>query len=210
MTTHPCKDGHGNLVEIQHPHTASEPTHWAAPNKSAIATPGMRMPAIIAGIPVLSWRNAPGPLDVDAWGAVAQAGSITEPAFNPPAGTKHAAGAVITEADGRVWLVAPTNAFGGYKATFPKGRIDLGMSMQATAIKEAFEETGLHIELVSHLIDTPRSTTFTRFYLARRIGGDPADMGWESQAVLLVPRYKLPTYLNSPYDTPVLGALRSR
>lgn len=58
----------------------------------------------------------------------------------------------------------------------------------AGAIKEAFEETGLMVELVGFLVDVLRTTTYSRYYLARRIGGNPADMAWEAQAVMLVPR----------------------
>ena len=53
----------------------------------------------------------------------------------------------------------------------------------------------------------PRSLSYTRYYLAQRVGGSPADMGWESQAVLLVPVNQLARHLNSPYDVPVLNAL---
>ncbi|WP_179875750.1 hypothetical protein [Sinorhizobium sp. BJ1] len=51
-------------------------------------------------------------------------------------------------------------------------------------------ETGLHVELIAHLIDqTPKgSKTTTRYYLARRIGGTPVEMGWETQGVDLVPK----------------------
>jgi 8-oxo-dGTP pyrophosphatase MutT (NUDIX family) len=51
-----------------------------------------------------------------------------------------AAGAVVMEPDGRLWLVAPSNGFGGYLATFPKGRVEPGISLQATAIREVWEE----------------------------------------------------------------------
>ena len=58
-------------------------------------------------------------------------------------GKEPAAGVVITEPDGRVWLVKPSNGFAGYQTTFPKGHADDGLSFQATAIKEAFEESGI-------------------------------------------------------------------
>lgn len=41
----------------------------------------------------------------------------------------------------------PSNAFGGYRATFPKGKREPGLSLEQTAIKETFEEAGLVIAL---------------------------------------------------------------
>ena len=109
-----------------------------------------------------------------------------------------AAGAVIEEADGRLWLVAPTNGYAGYKTTFPKGRPESGASLQVTAIREAYEEAGLKVEITGFLADLPRSQTQTRYYTARRVGGTPAAMGWESQAVHLVPRSKLAAVPDQP------------
>lgn len=82
-----------------------------------------------------------------------------------------------------------------------------GKSTQATALVETFEETGLRIRLVKHLIDVKRSQSYTRYYLAERMGGSPADMGWESQSVMLVPPYQLGSSLNSPHDAPLLSRL---
>ena len=79
--------------------------------------------------------------------------------------------------------------------------------MRANALKEAFEESGLQVELIDFLADAKRSTTKTRYYLARRIGGNPADMGWESQAVHLVPRASLKMLLPYQNDVPVLEAI---
>jgi 8-oxo-dGTP pyrophosphatase MutT (NUDIX family) len=128
----------------------------------------------------------------------------------PKQGKKLAAGVVVMEPDGRFWLVAPTNAFGGYKATFPKGRLEPGMSPQATAIKEAFEEAGLQVEITGLIGDFERSTTITRYYTARRIGGLPTQMCWESQAVMLVPKSQLLKVLNHANDHSVIHALDSQ
>lgn len=54
-------------------------------------------------------------------------------------------GGAVPEADGRVWLVTHSNAYGGYPVTLPKGTQDSGMSLQATALREAFEEAGLAV-----------------------------------------------------------------
>jgi 8-oxo-dGTP pyrophosphatase MutT (NUDIX family) len=124
-----------------------------------------------------------------------------------PPGLAPAAGAVILEDDGRVWLVAPSNGFGGYAATFPKGRLDPGTSLPCAAVREAFEESGLRVDIVGFLVDARRTLTFTRYYIARRIGGSPARMGWESQAVHLVPLARLREVAVHPNDLPVIEAL---
>mgnify|MGYP000340660855 CR=1 FL=1 len=51
-----------------------------------------------------------------------------------------------------------------------------GMSLQACALNEIFEKTGLQIRLTQHLIDSKRSGSYTRYYLAERIGGNQAGM----------------------------------
>ncbi|MGE4126164.1 MAG: NUDIX hydrolase [Pusillimonas sp.] len=209
MTTltcyHPRRNDQGQRVRLKHPSTPTALDAWANARQSACVVPDGPMPAQINGIAVQSWYHAP--TTPEGWERRAQTTAITEPAFNAPPGYKKAAGAVIIEPDQRVWLVAPSNAFGGYQATFPKGTLESGVSAQASALIEVFEETGLQVQLQRHLIDVPRSLSYTRYYLARRVGGSPADMGWESQAVLLVPVSQLARHLNSPYDVPVLNAL---
>src|SRR5690606_2074407 len=162
------------------------------------------MPGHINGIAVESWSDTPA--THEEWETLAAQWAIIEPVFKVPAGYKKAAGVVLTEPDGRVWVVAPSNAFAGYQATFPKGTMD-GKSTQATALVEAFEESGLKVRLLRHLIDVKRSQSYTRYFLAERIGGDPADMGWESQAVLLVPIEQLNKVLNNKNDQPIIDAL---
>lgn len=92
--------------------------------------------------------------------------------------------------------------------TFPKGRQEPGLSLQATAIKECWEETGLRIRIHSLLGDFKRTATLTRLYLAERVSGTPASMGWESQAVSLAPLVALGSLLNGAADKPVLAALQ--
>jgi ADP-ribose pyrophosphatase YjhB (NUDIX family) len=115
--------------------------------------------------------------------------------------SKHeAAGVIIREPDGRIWVVEPTKHYGGYVHTFPKGTVEEGHSLQATAIKEAFEESGLQVKIIGHLADVERDTSVARYYLAERVGGSPVAHGWESQAVKLVPPELLPKILNRTVD----------
>lgn len=177
---------------------------WSDPNATACVIPDGPMPDEINGIPIARWSNAP---TTDAgWETLASQQLIEEPDFIVPSGYKPAAGAVIREADGRIWLVAPSNAYGGYQATFPKGTME-GKSAQVTALVETFEETGLRIRLIKHLVDVKRSQSYTRYYVAERVAGNPAAMGWESQAVMLTPLKALGLLLSSSNDVPVLNRL---
>lgn len=203
---HPRLDDHGKPVLILKPSCPSDLAAWSDPNAAACVVPDGLTPNEINGIPVARWSEAP--ITEAGWEALASQHQIEEPDFVVPSGYKPAAGAVIREADGRTWLVAPSNTFGGYQATFPKGTME-GKSAQATALVETFEETGLRIRLVKHLIDVKRSQSYTRYYVAERVAGNPADMGWESQAVMLTPLKLLGLLLNSSNDVPVLNRLVS-
>lgn len=99
------------------------------------------MPDFVCGCRVL-----PSYPDESSWKRFATEGpGFDEPPFH--AGRlRAAAGVVIEEPDGRVWLVSPTNRFAGYDNTFPPGGIDVGMSFRASAIKEAWEESGLLVD----------------------------------------------------------------
>ena len=116
----------------------------------------------------------------------------------------------MVEPDGRVWVVSPSNRFGGYANTFPKGKNDLAQALclRANALKEVYEEAGLQVELTGYLCDCVRSTTITRYYLACRLGGNPADMCWETQAVHLVPLAQLAAFVSHPNDQSILAALQ--
>jgi len=202
---HPRRDDAGRQVTIAKPGVTTSAATWQQASAIASVVPDAQMPSQVGTIAFRSWRDAP---RSDAqWEALAGETPIDEPVFSPPPGYKRAAGVVIREPDGRVWIVAPTNAFGGYQATFPKGAVS-GKSMHATALAEAFEESGLRVRLISHLVDVKRTQSYTRYYLAERLDGNPADMGWESQAVLLVPAGQLATVLNHPNDKPVIEALK--
>jgi 8-oxo-dGTP pyrophosphatase MutT (NUDIX family) len=204
--THPRKDNKGKSVQIKHSHQASPTEAWYVYDEIATVEPDGWVPDSLCGIPIKSWRSAPA--QAADWGHIPGQAAIEEPEFNAPVGMKRAAGVVIVENNQRIWVVAPTNAFGGYKATFPKGRVEDGLSPQATAIREAYEESGLRVKIEAFLADVPRSETYTRYYIARRIDGNPADMGWESQAVHLVPETKLESVLHHKNDQAVIRALR--
>jgi hypothetical protein len=168
-TFHPRKDDDGKPVEIFHPSQASVMEAWADPTQIATATPDSPMPDSISGIAVSAWTD--GPSDVAGWEKLVAGIQFEEPPMKSVSGKKPASGAVVVEADGRVWVVSPSNVFGGYANTFPKGKLDVkeGLSLRANALKEVFEESGLLVVLTDFLCDSVRDTSVTRFYLARRI-----------------------------------------
>lgn len=204
---HPRLNEHGEPVKITHPSTPTKLGAWHDAHQSATVIPDGPMPTQINGVPFAPWADAPTTLI--GWKNVpGQMGDLVEPLLQVGPGKHTAAGVVVEEADGRVWIVHPTNGYGGYSATFPKGRANaLASHLQAVAIREAHEEAGLQVRITGFLADSQRTTTTTRYYLARRVGGNPADMDWESQAVSLVPRAALASFLTNSTDTPLLEAL---
>ncbi len=208
-TTHPQQDDHGQKVIIKEPTTPTPLSTWNDPSAIATVVPGGSMPAELNGVAFTPWANYP--TTAAEWNSYeGLAPAIREPAMTVPAGMQPAAGAIVLEADGRVWVVHPSNGWGGYQATWAKGRVEGGLSLQATAVREVFEESGLQVRIVGFWGDYDRTTTRTRYYLAERIGGHPgAGMTWESQAVSLCPVSDLPKLLNGAADMPIIATLQA-
>lgn len=203
---HPKHGESGETVTIKLPTKPSAPDSWYHERRSAIFVPGGKVPKALNGIAIQAWSDHP--RTSDEWNA----SSLLMPLLDEPAPPKSsmplASGVVVVEPDGRIWMVSPTNKFGGYETTFPKGKLDHdGLTMQANAIKEGYEESGLKVRITGYLGDFKRTTSITRLYLAERVGGDPSDMSWESQAVRLVPQDEWIIHLQNPSDKPVLEAL---
>lgn len=207
-TTHPHLNDQGQKVIIKTPTTPTPLSTWHDPLAVATVVPSGPMPAELNSVPFAPWSDHP--TTTAEWNScVGLMRGLVEPAMEVPPGKKVSAGVVAVEPDGRVWIVHPTGGFGGYLATWPKGRVEAGMSLQATAVREAWEESGLKVRIVGLLGDFMRTTTVTRFYLAERAGGTPALMGWESQAVSLSPPVELPGLLNGAADKPIIAALQA-
>ena len=201
---HPRRDDDGQAVLIRRPSMPTALEAWTDPTQTASVVPNGALPGAINGVVLEPWNDPP--TSPEGWAALARESKVAEPEFKVPDGLEPAAGAVIVEPDGRVWMVCPTNQFGGYEVTFPKGRLD-GKSLQAAALVEAYEEAGLKVRLVRHLVDVPRSQTYTRYYLAERVGGSPAYMGWEAQCVMLVPAANFMSLNLSAPDRAVVAAM---
>lgn len=203
---HPKPDDNFKPVTIKQPTEPSAAAAWLDAGMVATAVPRSDLPATLNGIPLEPWQP---PFEPVAWEKLATRIDFPEPAFTAHEGKASASGVVTIEVDGRVWLVSPTNGYGGYAHTMPKGRLKgENLSMRANALKDAYEKTGLHIELTGFLCDIVRDTSATRYYLARRIGGTPGEMRWKSQAVHLVPAEQLNAFLTHANDQPVLAALQ--
>src|SRR3954452_18248980 len=88
-------------------------------------------------------------------------------------GLKVSTGIVLFEPDGRLWIFEPRGHYGGYQHTFPKGRLEKGLTYQQNAHKEVFEETGLLGDITGLVGDFVGDTTMTRYYVGIRTGGEP-------------------------------------
>lgn len=199
----------GSPVQIKNPTHPSSHTTWHNPKAVATFVPDGDVPMSINGVPIARWKDHPRtPEGWEYCDGVNEA--LHEPPFELPPGKHAGSGVVILEPDGRVWLTHPSNAFGGYHATWPKGSVDPDESMQAAACRETFEETGLKIEIVGFLGDFDKTTSRARMYLAKRAGGSPVEMGWESQAMSLSPIDKLRDILNMNNDHAIVEALEAK
>lgn len=201
---HPKPGDKGQKVGIYYPHKDSAAS-LSDSNAIATITPGCKMPKSLNGVAFAPWT----PPAEDQWDYVeGQNDDLVEGHLSCPPGKEPASGLLIVEPDGRVWVVSPTNRFGGYKNTFPKGKVEQDLSFQANAIKEAWEEGGIKANIIGLLGDVERTTSVTRYYLARRVAGNPAaDMGWESQAAHLVPISQLDDFMDSKVDRQVANLL---
>lgn len=203
---HPRLSENGKKVAIKQPTHPSQPTTWHNPKAVATFVPNGDAPLSINGVHLREWKDHP----ITTLGWEYSDGpneAMHEPAFHVPDGKNASSGCVIEEPDGRVWLVSPTNQFGGYISTFAKGTAEPELSLQANACKEIFEELGLQVEITGFIGDFERTTSVCRMYRARRVGGSPVALGWESQAAHLVPKNKLYDLLNMWPDHAIAEAI---
>lgn len=139
------------------------------------------------------------------WKSIADV-PIGEPPLPP--GQKMSSGCVVVEPDGRIWIYEPKDHFGGYEHTYPKGKIEPGLTSQQNALKELYEEAGLTANIAGHVGDFKGDTGTTRYYVAHRTGGAPWDAHWEADNVKLASMTDAEKLLNKQRDKDVLAALK--
>lgn len=180
------------------PTAATGKATWHDAQAVAVFDPKGSMPKALNGVPLGKWTP---PADDAGWAKVKGQKKLADdgPIANPQ-NKRVGSGVIIREPDGRVWVTEPTNHFGGYENTFPKGGVEKGLSLQANAIKEAYEETGLKVRITGVLADVDRDTSVARYYTAVRVGGTPRDAGWETWRVKLAPVSALAGLMNRDVD----------
>lgn len=205
---HPCLDENGKPVVVEHPSTSTDAASWLDSRATAIAsrTDTPPLPDAINGV-AFDTTFSVVPEKAEPWLKLAPNIVENEPDFIMPPGYRATSGCVVIEPDRRIWVVFPSNQFGGVICSFPKGRLEPILSLAENAAKETWEESGLYVEPTHFLCDIVRTHVVTRFYCARRITGSPALAGWESQAVGLAPFEKLHELVNREYDRRVLPYL---
>lgn len=160
-----------------------------APTPSAPAVVTFRQgeprPAELNGVPFAPWLGRPvHPGDWEVLDLI-QPG-LSEPPMQLAADKQPAAAVVIVEPDWRVWVAHVCEPFNAAQVRFPTARQDAKLSLPATAIREAWEKTGLQARITGWLGDFDSATTRTRYYLAERIGGAPHACAWQTPALSLV------------------------
>lgn len=100
---------------------------------------------------------------------------------------KAAYGGVVINAAGRVLLREPTNHFGGYAWTFPKGKADPGETPEQAALREVQEETGCMARIVAPIPgDFAGDTSMNQYFLMAEVdpGAPFGSHDWETAQVL--------------------------
>lgn len=204
MTGKPAWLGNDEGIVLKNPQKPTSPEDADNPDDRATFVAGHSPGPGLNGVPFKPWDGPEG----GDWTKVDGTGTFDEPDAPATKGKRLGAGVVITEDDGRVWTLTPTNHFGGYFETLPKGGIEEGLNLRQTAIKEAWEESGLKVELTGYIGDFERNTSVARYYSAKRVGGDPTDYHWETAASHLVPMADLDDALHHVNDKPILAKLK--
>lgn len=132
--------------------------------------------------------------------------SLTDEPPLPEKAGRISTGVIIREKNGSITVIEPRNHYGGYQHTFPKGGLEPGLTAQQNALKELWEETGLHARITDVVGDFKGDTGMTRYYLGVRTGGEPTPSD-ETEAIKTVKVKQAAEMLNKQRDRDVLAAV---
>ena len=121
MIDHRKSDEHGKKVTTISPSKPTSLEAWSGPAAVATVTPAGPTPVELNSIPFTPWTGAPSTDDMWAKVSGQHVGLFDESILTVAPGKHTAAGIVTKTSDGRIWIVHPSNAFGGYPSPFPKG-----------------------------------------------------------------------------------------
>jgi 8-oxo-dGTP pyrophosphatase MutT (NUDIX family) len=93
------------------------------------------------------------------------------------------AGGVVIDAAGRVLLREVAGHHKGYVWTFPKGRVDEGETVEACAVREVREETGVDAEILVELPGVRGGLESDTTYFVMRKIAEHGDHDAETSAV---------------------------
>lgn len=158
--------------------------------------------------PLIPWKDHPQTtLEWERFSTMNR--GFIEPPMKHLENRKPAAGVLILEPDLRIWVIHQTELYSSARLGFPVGRQETGLSLQAVATRESWEQTGLQIRITAWLGDFDQIVTRTRLYLAERIGGSPAACSWSNQTLSLMPLAVLQQLPNQMLASPVSEGLES-
>ena len=126
-------------------------------------------------------------------------------AYEPPPPDKqrtHSYGGVLVDDQGRVLLREPTDHYGGYVWTFPKGKANSGETAAQAALRETREEVGVRAEIVAWLPQGFLGGTGTTWFALMRVIEDLGDFQRkETQAVRWCTREEAVKHLDQTTDS---------
>ncbi len=116
------------------------------------------------------------------------------------------AGGLVIDGRGRIALVRQRNRRGRWRWTLPKGRIDRGETVEAAALREVYEESGLRARIVRPIVLHEGRLHFTHFF-EMALERDDGTHDRETKEVRLVTFAEAAEMLRSGRDLRVLRRL---
>lgn len=104
-------------------------------------------------------------------------------------------GGIVMNDKGEILLRKPTNGFGGYAWTFPKGRQDKGDTPEQTALREVEEETGVRAKILGELPGKFEGDVTSTGFFIMQLESSGHEMDDETEAVEWVHPSKAHEYI---------------